>query len=129
MQTLDPPEPGLGDRLRLQPHLTLLRRDDHDLQLGFDVADAVVLADPDGCLHTLLELMDGRYRRGELIGVAIRLGVPVDRVESLVATLTAAGLLQGPRSRSRRRSPFDSSGWDRPVRGSASSCSARESAA
>jgi bacteriocin biosynthesis cyclodehydratase domain-containing protein len=96
VQTLDSTEPGLGDRLRLQPHLTLLRRDDHELQLGFDAADAVVLADPDGCLHALLELMDGRYRIGELAGVAGRLGVPIDRAEALVATLVAAGLLQGP---------------------------------
>jgi hypothetical protein len=72
----------------------LLRRDDHDLQLGFDDADAVVLADPDGSLHALLELMDGRYRLGELTDVAARLGVPVERAESLVATLAAAGLLQ-----------------------------------
>ncbi len=96
MQTLDRREPGLSDRVRLQPHLTLLRRDDHDLQLGFDATDAVVLADPDGNLHPLLELMDGRYRLGELTAVAVRLGVPVSRVQALVATLAAAGLLQGP---------------------------------
>ncbi|HVK35379.1 MAG TPA: hypothetical protein VM428_06945 [Microlunatus sp.] len=96
MQTLHSPALDLGDRLRLQPHLTLLRRDDHDLQLGFDDADAVVIADPDGSLQTLLELMDGRYRLGELTGVAVRLGVPAERAESLVATLAATGLLQAP---------------------------------
>lgn len=96
MQTLRSPAPDLGDRLRLRPHLTLLRRDDHDLQLGFDDADAVVIADPDGSLHALLELMDGRYRHGELPGVAVRLGVPAERAESLVATLAATGLLQTP---------------------------------
>jgi len=96
VQTLDPAAPDLADRLRLQPHLTLLRRDDHDLQLGFDATDAVVIADPDGSLQPLLELMDGRYRLGELRDVAARLGVPVDRAEALVATLIAGGLLQRP---------------------------------
>jgi bacteriocin biosynthesis cyclodehydratase domain-containing protein len=93
-QTLDLRAPGLDDRLRLQPHLTLLRRDDRDLQLGFDAADAVVIADPDGSLHTLLGLLDGRYRLGELTDAAVRLGVPVEQVAGLVATLAAAGLLQ-----------------------------------
>ncbi|HEY5786782.1 MAG TPA: hypothetical protein VIT65_18605 [Microlunatus sp.] len=94
MQTIDSRAPGPGDRLRLQPHLTLLRRDDRDIQLGFDAADAVVIADPDGCLQTLLELMDGRYRLGELTAVAAGLGVPVDRAGALVNALTVAGLLQ-----------------------------------
>lgn len=94
VQTIDTRAPGPGDRLRLQSHLTLLRRDDRDIQLGFDDADAVVIADPDGTLQTLLELMDGRYRCGELSAVAARLGVPIDRAEALVTTLAAAGLLQ-----------------------------------
>ena len=125
VQTLDSPAPDLGDRLRLQPHLTLLRRDDHDLQLGFDAADAVVIADPDGSLHTLLELMDGRYRLGELHDVAARLGVPVDRAERSSPLSPPPGCCRGHRSRGRRRSPSGSSAWDRPVRGSASSSSGR----
>lgn len=84
------------DRIRLQPHLTLLRRDDQDLQLGFDAADAVVLADPDGTLRTLLELMDGRYRLGDLAVVAGRLGVTAEDLAAVVVSLTEAGLLQGP---------------------------------
>ena len=94
MQTIDSRAPRPGDRLRLQPHLTVLRRDDQDIQLGFDAADAVVIADPDGSLQTLLELMDGRYRFGELTAAAARHGVPVDRAMALVTTLAVAGLLQ-----------------------------------
>jgi bacteriocin biosynthesis cyclodehydratase domain-containing protein len=96
VQILDTRAPDLGGRLRLRPHLTLLRRDEHDLQLGFDAADAVVLADPDGTLRTLLELMDGRYRLSELIEAAGRTGLPVERIVSLVSTLHSAGLLQDP---------------------------------
>ncbi|HEY5980915.1 MAG TPA: hypothetical protein VIT41_14930 [Microlunatus sp.] len=96
MLSLPARSPSPGDRLRLLPHLTLLRRDDDHLQLGFDAADAVVIADPDGTLRTLLALMDGRYRVGELTDVALRVGVAADRALALVRTLTVAGLLEVP---------------------------------
>jgi bacteriocin biosynthesis cyclodehydratase domain-containing protein len=94
VQTIDTTAPQTGDRVRLHPHLTLLRRDDRDIQLGVDADDATVIADPDGTLTALLELMDGRYRLGELVAVAERHDVSAAQLDSLVTTLTAAGLLQ-----------------------------------
>ena len=90
---------GTVDRIRLAPHLTVLRRDDHDLQLGFDVDDAVVLADPDGSLATVLGLMDGRYRLPELQTVAQHHGVEPERLDHLLTTLASSGLLEPPPSR------------------------------
>lgn len=87
---------GPDDRIRLRSHLTLLRRDEHELQLGFDAADAVVVADPDHGLHRLLELMDGRCRRRDLGADAARLGVTQERFEALLTALAAADLLQPP---------------------------------
>lgn len=95
---LDTLLPGPDDRIRLRAHLTLLRRDEHELQLGFDTADAVVVADPDRTLHRLLELMDGRYRRQDLGDGAARLGVTADRFEALLTALASADLLQPPTS-------------------------------
>lgn len=92
--SLDTLVPGPDDRIRLRAHLTLLRRDEHELQLGFDTADAVVLPDPDHALHRLLELMDGRYRRQDLGVGAARLGITVDRFDALLTALASADLLQ-----------------------------------
>jgi len=83
------------DRVRLAPHLILVRRDHRDIQLGVDVDGAIVLADPDGALATLLGLMDGRYRRAELVLVAEQRGL-AEHLDVLLDTLTAAGALQPP---------------------------------
>lgn len=83
-----------SDRVRLLPHLAVLRRDDRDIQLGVDADDAVVLADPDGSVTRLLQLMDGRCRLSELADLADQHGIAADRVHDLVATLAAAGLLR-----------------------------------
>ena len=91
---LDDRSPGPGERIRLRPHLTLLRRDDCELQLGVDDSDAVVVADPDRTLHRLLELLDGRYRWTDLYPAAARLGLAADRVDAVIATLAEAGVLQ-----------------------------------
>lgn len=84
-----------SDRVRLPPHLVLVRRDDVDIQLGVDVEDAVVLADPDETLTRLLRLMDGRYRLGELTGVAARHGA-ADRLDTLLAALASVGVFSRP---------------------------------
>jgi hypothetical protein len=80
------------DRIRLPSHLGPVRRDDHDIQLGVDVDGAMVLADPDGALTALLDLMDGRYRLRELQVVAEQRALAED-LDRLLETLTAAGLL------------------------------------
>ena len=96
MLSLDVLTPGPDDRVRLRSNLILLRRDEHELQLGFDASDAVVVADPDRALQRLLELMDGRCRRRDLGTAAARLGVSTDRFDAVVDALAAAGLLQPP---------------------------------
>lgn len=93
MQTPYQPYLAPADRVRLLPHLTLLRRDDTDVQLGVDSADAIVLADPDGSLSALLEVMDGRYRLAELASVAERFGVSATQLDALVTALAGAGVL------------------------------------
>lgn len=89
MQILSPTE-----RVRLLPHLTLLRRDDDEIQLGVDAEDAVVLADPDGTVTRLLRLLDGRCRLGALRTLAEEQAIPAEQVDDLVATLADSGLLQ-----------------------------------
>lgn len=84
------------DRVRLRPQFTLLRRREHEIQLGFDSADAAVLIDPDGSLSALLAVMDGRYRRTDLAAFAAQLGVSGAELDALLAALTAAGLLELP---------------------------------
>jgi hypothetical protein len=84
-----------SDRIRLAAHLILVRRDDRDIQLGVDVEGALVLADPDGAVTTLLQLMDGRYRLAELTVVADQRGL-ADHLEVLLEALMAAGALQHP---------------------------------
>lgn len=80
------------DRVRLAPHLILVRRDDREIQLGVDVDGAIVLADPDGAVTALLELMDGRYRLGELGIVADQQGLG-DHLTVLLEALTRVGAL------------------------------------
>lgn len=80
------------DRVRLPPHLVLVRRDDREIQLGVDVDDAVVLTDADGSLTRLLELMDGRYRLGELTEFATQHGVR-ERLDTLLDALGSVGVL------------------------------------
>jgi len=84
-----------GDRVRLAPHLILVRRDDREIQLGVDVEGALVLADPDGVMTALLELMDGRYRLNELTVAAQQHGI-AEHLDILLDVLTAAGALQCP---------------------------------
>ena len=84
------------DRVRLLPQFTVLRRDEHEIQLGFDSAEATVLVDPDGSLSALLAVMDGRYRRADLAILAPQLGIAVAEFETLLAALTAAGLMELP---------------------------------
>lgn len=76
----------------------MLRRDELEIQLGIDTADAMVLADPDGVWAALLEVLDGRYRLTELAGLAPQLGISAEQLDSFVQTLAAAGLLQLPQS-------------------------------
>lgn len=83
-----------AERIRLRRHLTLLRRDEGHLQLGFDSVDATVIADPDGALTALLEVMDGRFRFTELTVVAEQLGLRSTDLDALVTTLAEADLLQ-----------------------------------
>jgi hypothetical protein len=91
---LDPVTLAAGDRVRLHPHLTLLRRDDREIQLGFDSADATVLSDHDGTVSALLAVLDGRYRLAELTDVAAQLGVTDEQLTALIASLAGARLLQ-----------------------------------
>ncbi|MFT4165958.1 MAG: hypothetical protein QM650_12025 [Microlunatus sp.] len=91
-----PTELADADRVRLLPQFTLLRRDDREIQLGFDTTDAVVLADPDGSLSALLTVMDGRYRRTDLATIAPQFGVSVPEFDTLLTALTSAGLLEAP---------------------------------
>lgn len=93
MQSLDQPPPRPDGRVRLLPHLTVLRRDDLEIQLGVDSADALVLADPDGLLTSVLEVMDGRYRLVELTAFAAELGLAPATWGALLSALTGAGLL------------------------------------
>lgn len=88
-----------SERVRLLPQLTLLRRDEHEIQLGFDSSEAAVLADPDGSVSALLAVMDGRYRRADLATAASQLGVSAARFQALLAALTGAGLLEAPNAR------------------------------
>lgn len=94
MQILDRPPLSPSDRVRLRPHLTLLRRDENEIQLGVDTTDAVVLSDPDGRLSAALEVMDGRYRLRDLLAAGEQLGWSRARLSDLLTTLGAAGLLQ-----------------------------------
>lgn len=86
------------DRVRLPPHLVLVRRDDNEIQLGVDVDDAVVLTDADGSLTRLLELMDGRYRLGELTELATQHGIR-ERLDTLLGALSSVGVLGRPEDR------------------------------
>lgn len=88
-----------ADRVRLLPQFTLLRRNEHEIQLGFDTSEAIVLADPDGSLSALLTVMDGRYRRTDLATIAPQFGVSVPEFQALLAALTGAGLLEAPTAR------------------------------
>lgn len=85
-----------ADRFRLLPQLTLLRRDEREVQLGFDTSEATILADPDGSLSALLTVMDGRYRHADLAIVARQFGVPAAEFEALLTALASAGLLEVP---------------------------------
>lgn len=91
-----PAELADADRVRLLPQLTLLRRDEQEIQLGFDSAEATVLADPDGSVSALLAVMDGRYRRADLAILAPQFGIAVAEFETLLAALTTAGLVELP---------------------------------
>src|SRR4051794_29400183 len=84
------------DRVRLLPHLTVLRRDDRDIQVGVDADDAIVLADPDGSVATLLRLMDGRCRLSDLPALAEQHAISAERASDLISTLAECGLLQHP---------------------------------
>ena len=85
-----------ADRVRLRPQFTLLRRDENEIQLGFDSTEATVLADPHGSLSALLEVMDGRYRLADLAVLAPQFGITATEFDTLLAALTAAGLLELP---------------------------------
>lgn len=94
-----PAELADADRVRLLPQFTLLRRDEHEIQLGFDSVEASALTDPDGSMSALLAMMDGRYRRAELAILAPQFGVAVAQFEELLAALTTAGLVEVPGAR------------------------------
>lgn len=94
MQTTNALALTWSDPVRLLPHLAVVRRDDREIQLGYDSDDATVLADPEGSLTVLLEAMDGRYRLGELSNLASRLGVSNAELDALLTALAANGLLQ-----------------------------------
>ncbi|MDN5761538.1 MAG: hypothetical protein L0H41_04390 [Microlunatus sp.] len=81
-------------RVRLCAHLTLLRRDGGDIQLGWECSDAVVLTEVDAGLVQLLEVLDGRYRVAELFTAAESMGVSAEDVTRLLRTLHAAELLE-----------------------------------
>ena len=80
-------------RVRLRPHLTLLHRDDGEIQLGWETSDAVVLADSDGSLGRLLDLLDGRYRLSELLAGADLLDTTPEELGRLLRALHDADLL------------------------------------
>ncbi|NLU81979.1 hypothetical protein [Rhodococcus sp. HNM0569] len=83
----------------LDPRLTLLSRPDGRVQIGWDPERAVVVSPPPGIdgesVLAVLELIDGRRSRPQLLWDARRLGFDPVLARDLFDTLARAGLLRG----------------------------------
>ncbi|MVU81154.1 TOMM precursor leader peptide-binding protein [Nocardia sp. ET3-3] len=89
----------------LHPRITVLLRPDGAVQLGLHPESAVIVSPP-GPVESapaLLRLLDGSRTESEILWQARELGFDADIVRALLAQLTAAGLLETERPRSRVR--------------------------
>ena len=92
---------------RLLPHVTVLRRGAAELQVGVDIASALVLHDPDERWDRTLRLVDGTRHRAEIEESVSPLGIAPGDVAWLLRTLGDAGLLVEPADRRSASEPAE----------------------
>ncbi|WP_067817710.1 TOMM precursor leader peptide-binding protein [Nocardia inohanensis] len=94
----------------LHPRITVLRRPDGAVQLGWGPGAAVILRPPGppDAGHAFVRLLDGMHTAPEILWQAHTLGLEVEAARTLLDGLDAAGLLahEQPRARLRRVSVY-----------------------
>ncbi|SNY06495.1 Molybdopterin or thiamine biosynthesis adenylyltransferase [Paractinoplanes atraurantiacus] len=83
---------SLVNRPLLLPGLPRVWRDDTELQLGADPAQAVLLRLPHPRAAGMLDLLDGTRPERSVLLRAVELGIPLDQAQAVLEFLHAAGL-------------------------------------